>query len=104
MQVHLSLDGFRAGRMVEVMLPRATTIETLPEDLRKTVEMQVRRGDHANADEAIRQAILSHEEHLELRRSLMAADAAINRGDFVTPEGSRARSSELLASLKKRDA
>jgi len=86
------------------MPQRATTIETLPEDLRTTVEEQVRRGDHANADEAIRQAILLHEEHLELRRSVIAADTAIGRGEFVTSEQSRARSGELLDSLKKRHA
>jgi Arc/MetJ-type ribon-helix-helix transcriptional regulator len=86
------------------MPQRATTIETLPEDFRKTVETQVRRGDHPNADEAIRQAILLHEEHLELRRSVIAADAAIDRGEFITPEQSRARSAELLDSLKKRHA
>lgn len=86
------------------MPQKASTIETLPEDLRKTVERQVRRGDHANAEEAIRQAILSHEEHLELRRSVIAADAAIERGEFVTRSQSRARSAELLESLKKRDA
>jgi Arc/MetJ-type ribon-helix-helix transcriptional regulator len=86
------------------MPQKATTIETLPEDLRETIEKQIRSGDYANADEAIRQAILWHAEHLALRRSVIAADSAIDGGEFVTAEQSRARSAELLDTLKKRNA
>lgn len=52
-------------------------------------------GAFATADEAIRQAILSQHERLELRRSVLNTDAAIDRGEFVTPEASRARIAEL---------
>jgi Arc/MetJ-type ribon-helix-helix transcriptional regulator len=85
------------------MPQRAATIETLPEDLRETIEEDVRAGEFADADEAIRKAILAQHERLALRRSVLEADTAIARGEYITPEESRARSVQLLEELKHRD-
>jgi Arc/MetJ-type ribon-helix-helix transcriptional regulator len=63
------------------MSQKAATIETLPDDLRATVEEDVRAGEFADADQAIRQAILSQHERLALRRSLVEARAQIERGN-----------------------
>ena len=84
------------------MMQKPATIDTLPDDLRESVEEDVSAGDFATADEAIRQAILSQHERLTLRRSLLAADAAIERGEFVTPEESDADIQELARTLDKR--
>ena len=85
------------------MSQRAATVETLPEDLRQTIEEDVRAGEFADADAAIRSAILSQHERIALRRSVLEADAAIASGEFITPEESRARSAQLLEELKHRD-
>jgi Arc/MetJ-type ribon-helix-helix transcriptional regulator len=63
--------------------------------VRRTGEQEVSAGDFATADEAIRQAIVSQHERLELRRSVLNADAAIECGEFVTPKTSCARIEEL---------
>ena len=57
-------------------MQKADIIETLPDDLRKTIEEDVRAGEFTDADEAIRTAILSQHERLALRRSVLEADAA----------------------------
>ena len=85
-----------------MMMQKPATIETLPDDLRETVEEDVSAGEFATADEAIRKAILSQHERLALRRSLVAADAAIDRGEFATPEESDADIEELARTLEKR--
>jgi len=90
-------------RKLTPMPQRAATIETLPEDLRETIEEDVRAGEFADADEAIRKAILAQHERLALRRSVLEADTAIARGEYITPEESRARSVQLLEELKHRD-
>ncbi len=83
-------------------MQKANIIDALPDDLRESVEQDVSSGDFATADEAIRQAILSQHERLALRRSLVAADAAIDRGEFVTAEESDADIEELARTLTRR--
>lgn len=83
-------------------MQKIATIDTLPDDLRRSVEQDVSAGEFATPDEAIRQAILSQHERIELRRSLIAADAAIDRGEFVTPEESDADIEELARVLQRR--
>jgi len=61
-------------------------IETLPDDLRKTIEEDVCAGEFTDADEAIRTAILSQHERLALRRSVLEADAACARGEGIPGE------------------
>ena len=82
------------------MMQRPATIETLPDDLREQVLEDVSAGDFATPDEAIRQAILSQHERLALRRSVVEADAAIERGELVTPEESDADIEELARTLQ----
>ena len=65
---------------------KADIIEILPEDLRKTIEEDVRAGEFTDADEAIRAAILSQHERLALRRSVLEADAACARGEGIPGE------------------
>ena len=65
---------------------RAHLIETVPDDLRKTIEENVRTGEFTGADEAIRTAILSQHERLALRRSVLEADAACARGEGISGE------------------
>jgi Arc/MetJ-type ribon-helix-helix transcriptional regulator len=84
------------------MQPKTATIETLPDDLRETIEEDVRAGEFADADEAIRKAILTQHEWLALRRSLIEAEAEIERGEFVTPEESDADIEELARALQRR--
>jgi Arc/MetJ-type ribon-helix-helix transcriptional regulator len=67
-------------------MPKAHTIETLPDDLRETIEQDVRTGEFTDADEAIRTAILSQHERLTLRRSVLEADAACARGEGIPGE------------------
>ncbi|HEX7406795.1 MAG TPA: hypothetical protein VF515_03985 [Candidatus Binatia bacterium] len=67
-------------------MQKADIIETLPEDLRKTIEEDVRAGEFTDADEAIRTAILSQHERLALRRSVLEADAACARGEGIPGE------------------
>ena len=83
------------------MSQKAAIIEILPDDLRATVEEDVRVGEFADADEAIRQAILSQHERLALRRSLVEAKAQIERGELFTPEQSRARTHELARKYRE---
>ena len=52
--------------------------------------------------EAIRKAIVSQHERLALRRSLIEADAQIERGEFVTPEESDEDIEELARRLQAR--
>ena len=73
-------------RKLTPMPQRAATIETLPEDLRETIEEDVRAGEFADADEAIRKAILAQHERIALRRSVLEADAACARGDGIPGE------------------
>ena len=82
-------------------MQKAHLIEALPDDLRETVEEDVRAGEFADADEAIRTAILSQHERIALRRSLVEAEAQIDRGEFFTPEQSRARTHSLAAKYRK---
>ena len=84
-------------------MQKSHIIEALPDDLRETIEEDVRAGEFTDADEAIRKAILAQHERVALRRSVLEADAAITRGEFITPEESRARSAQLLEELKRRD-
>ncbi len=86
---------------LEAMPQRANIIEILPDDLRETIEQDILSGDFANAEEAIRQAILSQPERLALRRSLVEAEAQIDRGEVFTPEESRARTHALTAKYRK---
>ncbi len=65
-------------------MPKAELIETLPDDLRKTIEEDVRAGEFTDADEAIRTAIVSQHERLALRRSVLDADAACGRGEGIS--------------------
>jgi Arc/MetJ-type ribon-helix-helix transcriptional regulator len=65
------------------MHQKTATIDSLPDDLREKVEQHVRAGEFATADDAIRQAILSQHERLELRRSIQEADAAFARGEGI---------------------
>jgi Arc/MetJ-type ribon-helix-helix transcriptional regulator len=67
-------------------MQKGDIIETLPEDLRKTIEEDVRAGEFTDADEAIRTAILSQHERLALRRSVLEADAACARGEGIPGE------------------
>jgi Arc/MetJ-type ribon-helix-helix transcriptional regulator len=67
-------------------MQKADMIETLPDDLRKTIEEDVRAGEFTDADEAIRTAILSQHERLALRRSVLEADAACARGEGIPGE------------------
>ena len=83
------------------MRQKTSIIEVLPDDLRKTVEQDVQAGDFANADEAIRKAILSQHERIALRRSLVEAEEQINRGEFFSPEQSRARTHALATKYRK---
>ena len=85
------------------MSHKTTVIETLPDDLRETIEEDVRAGEFADADEAIRQAILTQHERVALHRSPIEAEAQIDRGEFFTPEQSRARSAQLLEKLKRKN-
>jgi Arc/MetJ-type ribon-helix-helix transcriptional regulator len=82
---------------------KGTVIEALPDDLRETIEEDVRSGEFADADEAIRKAILTQHERVALRQSLIEAEAQIERGEFFTPEESQARSAQLLDELKRRN-
>jgi Arc/MetJ-type ribon-helix-helix transcriptional regulator len=82
-------------------MPQRAIIETLPADLRETVEEDVRAGEFADADEAIRKAIVSQHERIALRRSLVEAEAQIERGEFFTPEQSRTRTHALAAKYRK---
>lgn len=84
------------------MPQKASIVEILPDDLRETIEQDVQAGDFANADEAIRKAIVSQHERLALRRSLIEADAQIERGEFVTPEESDEDIEELARRLQAR--
>ena len=84
------------------MPQKASIVEILPDDLRETIEQDVQAGDFANADEAIRKAIVSQQERLALRRSLIEADAQIERGEFVTPEESDEDIEELARRLQAR--
>lgn len=83
------------------MPQKASIIEALPEDLRSTIEQDVQAGDFANADDAVRQAIISQHERIALRRSLVEAEKQIDRGEFFTPEESRARTHALAAKHQK---
>lgn len=83
-------------------MQKAHIIENLPDDLRKTIEEDVRAGDFANADDAIRKAILAQHERVALRRSLVEAKAQIERGEFFAPEESDAAIEELTRTLQKR--
>jgi len=83
-------------------MQKPATIDTLPDDLRETIEQDVQAGDFADADEAIRKAILSQHERVALRRSLVEAKAQIERGEFFTPEESDAAIEELAHTLQKR--
>lgn len=83
-------------------MQKLATIDTLPDDLRRSVEEEVSAGEFATPDEAIRRAILSQHERIELRRSVINADAAIDRGEFVTPEASGARIAELARKYRTR--
>jgi Arc/MetJ-type ribon-helix-helix transcriptional regulator len=67
-------------------MQKAHIIETLPDDLRETIEEDVRAGEFTDADEAIRTAILSQHERLALRRSVLEADAACARGEGIAGE------------------
>lgn len=67
-------------------MQKAQIIETLPDDLRETIEEDVRAGEFTDADEAIRTAILSQHERLALRRSVVEADAACARGEGIPGE------------------
>jgi Arc/MetJ-type ribon-helix-helix transcriptional regulator len=82
-------------------MPQRAIIETLPADLRETVEEDVRAGEFADVDEAIRKAIVSQHERIALRRSLVEAEAQIERGEFFTPEQSRTRTHALAAKYRK---
>jgi Arc/MetJ-type ribon-helix-helix transcriptional regulator len=84
------------------MHQKASIVEILPDDLRETIEQDVQAGDFANADEAIREAIVSQHERLALRRSLIEADTQIERGEFVTPEESDADIDDLARTLQAR--
>ena len=84
------------------MPQKASIVKILPDDLRETIEQDVQAGDFANADEAIRKAIVSQHERLALRRSLIEADAQIERGEFVTPEESDEDIEELARRLQAR--
>lgn len=79
----------------------ANIIESLPDDLREIIEQDIQSGDFANAEEAIRQSILSQHERLALRRSFVEAEAQIDRGGFFTPEESRTRTHALTAKDRK---
>ena len=83
-------------------MQKAPIIGALPDDLRETVEEDVRAGEFTDADEAIRKAILSQHERIALRRSLIEAEAQIDRGEFFTPEQSRARTHALANKYRKR--
>jgi len=85
-----------------MIMQKPATIDTLPDDLRETIEQDVQTGDFANADEAIRKAILAQHERVALRRSLVEAQAQIARGEFFTPEESDAAIEELARTLQKR--
>jgi len=80
---------------------KAPIIDALPADLRQTVEEDVRAGEFADADEAIRTAILSQHERIALRRSLAEAEAQIDRGELFTPEQSRTRTHALAAKYRR---
>ncbi len=67
-------------------MQKADIIEALPEDLRETIEEDIRAGEFTDADEAIRKAILSQHERLALRRSVLEADAACARGEGIPGE------------------
>jgi len=67
-------------------MQKAPIIESLPDDLRETVEEDIRAGEFVDADEAIRKAILSQHERLALRRSVLEADAACARGEGIPGE------------------
>jgi len=67
-------------------MQKADIIEALPDDLRETIEEDVRAGEFTDADEAIRTAILSQHERLALRRSVLEADAACARGEGIPGE------------------
>jgi len=97
-----ALDGLH-GKSVDSsqMSQKAATIETLPDDLRETVEEDVRAGEFTDADDAIRKAILSQHERIALRRSLIEAAAQIERGECFTPEQSRTRTRELAHKYRK---
>jgi Arc/MetJ-type ribon-helix-helix transcriptional regulator len=82
-------------------MPQRAIIEALPADLRETVEEDVRAGEFADVDEAIRKAIMSQHERIALRRSLVEAQAQIERGEFFTPEESDAAIEELARTLQK---
>ncbi len=82
-------------------MQKASIIEALPDDLRETVEEDVRAGEFTDADEAIRTAILSQHERIALRRSLVEAEAQVDRGEFFTPEQSRARTHALANRYRK---
>jgi len=64
------------------------------------IEEDIRTGEFADADDAIREAIPTQQERIALRQSLLKADAAMDRGEFITPEEARARSAKLLDDLK----
>ncbi len=82
-------------------MQKASIIEALPDDLRETVEEDVRAGEFRDAEEAIREAILSQHERIALRRSLVEAEAQVDRGEFFTPEQSRARTHALANRYRK---
>ena len=81
------------------MSQKASIIEALPDDLRSTIEQDVQAGDFANADDAIRQAIISQHERIAIRRSLVEAEKQIDRGEGIPGEqvfdDLRRRSQEL---------
>ena len=83
------------------MSHKAATIDPPPDDLRETVEEDVRAGEFTDADEAIRKAILAQHERIALRRSLIEAAAQIERGELFTPEQSRARTHALAHKYRK---
>lgn len=76
----VDLDGYPGCRKLVAMQQKVTTLDTLPKDLREKVEQEVQAGDFPTPDEAIRQAILTQHERLDLRRSIAEADAAFARG------------------------
>ena len=82
-------------------MPQRAIIETLPADLRETIEEDVRAGEFADVDEAIRKAMVSQHERIALRRSLVEAQAQIKRGEFFTPEESDAAIEKLARMLQK---
>ena len=96
-----SLDGFLRLRKLQTLPQKTATIENLPDDLRETVEEDVRSGEFADADDAIRRAILAQHERVALRRSLVEAQSEIERGEFFTPEESDAAIEELARTLEK---